>query len=83
MFFATHDPTTLNRQGADKGTQYRSVILYTNENQRDQAKAFIMDLNGSGSLSSQVVTELAQLENFYEAEAEHQRFYMENSGSMY
>ena len=83
VFFATHDPTTLNRQGADKGTQYRSVILYTNENQRDQAEAFIMGLNGSGSLSSPVVTELAQLENFYEAEAEHQRFSMEHSGSMY
>ena len=83
VLFATHDPTTLNRQGADRGTHYRSVILYTNENQRDQAEAFIRDLNGSGSLSSPVVTELAQLENFYPAEAEHQRFYMENTGSMY
>ena len=83
VFFATHDPTTLNRQGADKGTRYRSIILYTNENQRDRAEAFIRDLNGSRLLSSPVVTELTQLENFYEAEAEHKRFYMENSGSMY
>ncbi len=83
VFFATHDPTTIIRQGAVKGTHYRSIILYTDENQRDQAEAFIRGLNGSGSLSSPVVTELAQLENFYEAEAEHQRFYMENSGSMY
>ena len=83
VFFATHDPTTLNRQGADKGTHYRSIILYTNENQRDQAEAFIKGLDGSGLLSGPVATELAQLENFYEAEAEHQRFYLENSGSMY
>jgi peptide-methionine (S)-S-oxide reductase len=83
VFFATHDPTTLNRQGADKGTHYRSIILYTNENQRDQAEAFIKGLDGSGLLSAPVVTELVQLENFYEAEAEHQRFYLENSGSMY
>ena len=83
VFFATHDPTTLNRQGADKGTHYRSVILYTDENQRDQAEAFVTGLNESGSLSRPVVTELAQLENFYQAEAEHHRYYMENSGNMY
>lgn len=83
VFFATHDPTTPNRQGADKGTHYRSIILCTDENQRDQAEAFIRGLNGSGLLSRPVVTELAQLENFYEAEAEHQRYYMEHSGNMY
>ena len=83
VFFETHDPTTPNRQGPDRGTHYRSIILYSNENQRDQAEAFIKGLNGSGSLSRPVVTELAQLEHFYEAEAEHLRYYMENSGSMY
>ena len=83
VFFATHDPTSLNRQGADKGTHYRSIILYTNENQRDQSEAFIRGLNGSGLLSGPVVTELVQFEKFYEAEAEHQQFYMENTGSMY
>ena len=83
VFFATHDPTTLNRQGADKGAHYRSIILYTDENQRDQAEAFITGLKGSGLLPSPVVTELAQLEKFYEAEAEHQRYYMENSANMY
>ena len=83
VFFATHDPTTLNRQGADKGARYRSVILYTGENQRDQAEAFIKGLNGSGLLPSPVVTELAQLESFYEAEPEHKDYYLENSGNMY
>ncbi len=83
VFFATHDPTTLNRQGADKGARYRSVILYTGENQRDQAEAFIKVLNGSGLLPSPVVTELAQLEGFYEAEPEHKDYYLENSGNMY
>ena len=83
VFFATHDPSSLNRQGADKGTHYRSIILYTNENQRDQVEAFIRELNGSGLLSGPVVTELVPLENFYEAEPEHQQFYMENMGSMY
>jgi peptide-methionine (S)-S-oxide reductase len=83
VFFATHDPTTLNRQGADKGRRYRSVILYTGESQRDQAEAFIKDMDGSGALSNPVVTELAEFEKFYEAEEEHQRFYIENAGTMY
>lgn len=83
VFFATHDPTTLNRQGADKGTHYRSIILYTNETQRDQAEEFIRGLNGSGVLSGPVVTELAKLENFYEAEADHKQFYVNNPDSMY
>ena len=83
VFFATHDPTTLNRQGADKGRRYRSVILYTGESQRDQAQAFIKNMDGSGSLSNPIVTELAEFEKFYEAEEEHQRFYLENAGTMY
>ncbi|MFQ6029337.1 MAG: peptide-methionine (S)-S-oxide reductase MsrA [Dehalococcoidia bacterium] len=83
VFFATHDPTTLNRQGADRGTQYRSLILYADEDQKHQAEAFIRGLNGSGSTGSPIVTELAPLERFYEAEAEHQQFYLENPASMY
>jgi peptide-methionine (S)-S-oxide reductase len=83
VFFAIHDPTTLNRQGADEGTQYRSIILYTNQNQRDQSEEFIQGLNGSELLPSPVVTELAQLENFYEAEADHKQFYMNNPDNMY
>ena len=79
VFFGTHDPTTLNRQGADSGTQYRSVILYTNETQKAQAEAFLEELRKS----SPVVTELAPLDKFYQAEADHHNFYLENRGSMY
>ena len=83
VFFASHDPTTLNRQGADVGTQYRSVILYTSEEQKDQAAAFIKALDESGEAGAPVVTELAPLEAFYPAEREHYRFYENNAGSMY
>ncbi len=83
VFFATHDPTTLNRQGADRGTHYRSMILYTSADQKDQAKAFIKTLDGSGSARSPIVTELVELEHFYEAEAEHKDFYLNNPEFMY
>ena len=83
VFFATHDPTTLNRQRADRGTHYRSIILYANENQKDQAEAFVTELDRSGSRGRPIVTELAPLEKFYEAEAEHKDYYMEYLGSMY
>ena len=83
VFFASHDPTTLNRQGADQGTQYRSIILYASDEQREQAEAFIRDLDQSGLLGGPVVTEVAPLERFYEAEPEHQQYYLENPGSMY
>ena len=83
VFFATHDPTTLNRQGADRGTHYRSIILYTDDEQRQQAETFVQKLEESGSLGSPIVTEIVPLERFYEAEAEHKQFYMENPDSMY
>lgn len=83
VFFATHDPTTLNRQGADRGTHYRSIILYTDDEQKQQAETFVQKLEESGSLGSPVVTEIVPLERFYEAEAEHKQFYMENPDSMY
>jgi len=83
VFFATHDPTTLNRQGADRGTHYRSIILYADDEQRQQAETFIQKLEESGSLRSPVVTEIVPLERFYEAEAEHKQFYKENPDSMY
>ena len=83
VFFATHDPTTLNRQGADRGTHYRSIILYTDDEQKQQAETFVQKLEESGSLRSPVVTEIVPLERFYEAEAEHKQFYMENPDSMY
>jgi methionine-S-sulfoxide reductase len=83
MFFATHDPTTLNRQGADKGARYRSVILYTTESQKDQSAIFIKELDASGTENGPVVTELSPFEVFYPAEREHQLFYQNNPGSMY
>ena len=83
VFFATHDPTTLNRQGADMGARYRSVVLYTSESQKDQTEAYIKELDDSGDLPGPVVTEIAQFEKFFEAEAEHMQFYANNPGSMY
>jgi len=83
VFFASHDPTTLNYQGADKGTRYRSVVLYTSEEQRDQTSDFIKDLNASGTQPGPVVTQIAEFERFYEAEEEHRQFYLNNPGSMY
>ena len=83
VFFASHDPTTLNYQGADKGTRYRSVVLYTSEEQRDQTVEFIRDLDASGTQPGPVVTQIAEFERFYEAEEEHRQFYLNNPGSMY
>ena len=80
VFFKTHDPTTLNRQGADKGTRYPSIVLYINEEQRKQAASFIAKLNTSGM---KVVTVVVSFNKFYEAEEEHKDFYKENSGTMY
>ena len=83
MFFATHDPTTLNRQGADRGARYRSVILYTSESQKEQAVDFIRALDASGTESGPVVTQVVPFEAFYPAEREHQLFYQNNPRSMY
>ncbi len=83
IFFATHDPTTLNRQGADRGARYRSVILYTGESQRELAVKFIEELDASGTENGPVVTQVAPFEAFYPAETEHQLFYQNNPGMMY
>ncbi len=83
VFFATHDPTTLNRQGADQGARYRSVVLHTSDTQRDQTAAYIEELNATGGLPGPVVTELSPFERFFEAEPEHMQFYANNPGSMY
>ena len=83
VFLATHDPTTLNRQGADRGARYRSVILHTTGSQKDQAANFIGALDASGTENGPVVTEVAPFEEFYPAEREHELFYQNNPGSMY
>ena len=83
VFFATHDPTTLNRQGHDTGTQYRSVILYADEAQKQRAEAFIQELTKSRQFPQPIVTEVAPLDPFYEAEACHREYYRRNQGQPY
>ena len=78
VFFATHDPTTLNRQGNDVGTQYRSTILYANEEQKREAEAFIKELNESKAFVKSVVTTVEPLGEFYAAEDYHQKYYANN-----
>lgn len=80
VFFATHDPTTLNRQGADVGTEYRSIVLYTTEAQKVETEQFIAELNQTGP---KVVTEVRPLEQFYPAEESHRQFYKNNTNSPY
>lgn len=83
VFFSIHDPTTLNRQGADVGTQYRSVILFHDEQQRAVAQAVIERLEAEGIWDSPIVTEVAPLEAFYKAEDYHQEYYRRNRGQPY
>ncbi|HKY07346.1 MAG TPA: peptide-methionine (S)-S-oxide reductase MsrA [Candidatus Binatia bacterium] len=78
VFFATHDPTMLNRQGNDAGTQYRSVIFYGDEGQKQQADAFIKELEDAKSFKNPIVTTLEPLAEFYPAEDYHQKFYANN-----
>jgi peptide-methionine (S)-S-oxide reductase len=74
FFFQIHDPTTLNRQGNDRGLSYRSAIYYTNDEQKRVAEATIADVNASGIWPGTVVTELAAVGDFWEAEPEHQDY---------
>lgn len=78
VFFATHDPTTLNRQGNDSGTQYRSAIFYADEEQRHQGAAFIKELDEAKTFRNAIVTALEPLTEFYPAEDYHQKFYANN-----
>lgn len=83
VFFATHDPTTLNRQGADVGTQYRSVVLYTTEEQKATAEKRIAELNASTEKGKPIVTEVKSFEQFYEAENYHRDYYANNPDQPY
>ena len=83
IFFKTHDPTTLNRQGADVGTQYRSVIFYHNDEQKQKAEYYKSELNKSGAWDNPVVTEISPLINFYSAEDYHQDYYANNPNQGY
>lgn len=83
VFFDIHDPTTLNRQGADTGTQYRSTILYYSEEQKTQAEAAIKKLNDEKVFSKPVVTLLEKAGPFYEAEGYHQDYFAKNPSAPY
>jgi len=83
VFFTVHDPTTLNRQGADVGTQYRSVIFYKNEEQKKAAESIIDELNSKNVYSSKVVTQLEPFKAFYPAEDYHQNYYNNNKDKPY
>jgi peptide-methionine (S)-S-oxide reductase len=83
VFFHVHDPTTLNRQGNDVGEQYRSIILYSDDEQKVQAESFINELKSGGEFKSTIVTEVKPLTVFYEAEDYHQGYYENNSGQPY
>ncbi|MEO1527781.1 MAG: peptide-methionine (S)-S-oxide reductase MsrA [Planctomycetota bacterium] len=83
VFFKTHDPTTLNRQGADEGPQYRSSVFYHNEEQKKAAAKYIEKLNASGEFGAKVVTLLEEATKFYPAEEYHQDFYRRNPNQGY
>lgn len=83
VFFNTHDPTTLNRQGSDVGTQYRSAIFYTDESQRDEATKLISELNDAKAYASPVVTEVVPLVELYPAEDYHKNYYQNHSADPY
>lgn len=83
VFWKTHDPTTLNRQGADVGTQYRSVVFYHDDEQKQTATAYKAQLDKSGSFKSPIVTEITAFEKFFPAEGYHQNYYADNKYQPY
>ncbi|MDO8550647.1 MAG: peptide-methionine (S)-S-oxide reductase MsrA [Ignavibacteria bacterium] len=83
IFFKTHDPTTLNRQGTDVGTQYRSVIFYHNDEQKKKAEYYKAELDKSAAWDNSIVTEISPLNNYYPAEDYHQDYYENNSNQGY
>lgn len=78
VFFATHDPTSLNRQGYDTGPEYRSAVFYTKDEQKSEVEKFIKELDASAPGGKPIVTEVKQLENFYPAEDFHKDYYERN-----
>lgn len=83
VFFATHDPTTPNQQGADVGPQYRSMVLYTSDSQREKAEKFIQELNDSSSNGELVVTEVKKFDRFYLAEDYHRNYFATHQNTPY
>lgn len=83
VFFTIHDPTTLNRQGPDVGTQYRSAIFYHDDDQKEVAEAYIDGLESEGAFEDPIVTDVEPLSEFYEAEGYHQDYYEKNPNDAY
>ena len=83
IFWQTHDPTTLNRQGNDIGTQYRSGVYYNSESQKASAQKYKEELDKSGAFSNPIVTEIVELNNYFSAEDYHQNYYNQNSEQSY
>nr|WP_243412140.1 peptide-methionine (S)-S-oxide reductase MsrA [Flavobacterium sp. 103] len=83
VFFTVHDPTTLNRQGADRGTQYRSVIFYNNEEQKQEAQSIIAELKKAKAYDNPIVTTIEPFTKFYKAEDYHQNYYANNKSQPY
>lgn len=83
IFFTTHDPTTLNRQGADIGSQYRSIILYHDLKQKNTAEKVLHDFDKRGIWDKPIVTEIMPVKAFYRAEEYHQNYYQKNPGKGY
>jgi peptide-methionine (S)-S-oxide reductase len=83
VFWETHDPTTINQQGADRGTQYRSVIFYHSPQQKETAEKYKAELNKENVFGKPVVTEITAFEKFYKAENYHQDYYANNSTQGY
>ncbi|MBI2611700.1 peptide-methionine (S)-S-oxide reductase MsrA [Candidatus Gottesmanbacteria bacterium] len=83
VFFKTHDPTTLNRQGADVGSQYRSIIFYHNDKQKENAEKYKRELEKAGIFKDPIVTEIVPFKSFYEADEYHKNFYEKNKMSPY
>jgi peptide-methionine (S)-S-oxide reductase len=83
VFFSSHDPTTLNRQGADVGTQYRSAVFYHSDQQKQVAEKVIAELDKAGAFSNPIVTEVSEFKKFYEAEDYHQDYFELNGRAPY
>ncbi len=83
VFFATHDPTTVDQQGNDVGTQYRSAVFYTTETQQEEAEDFIQKLEDDQTFPDPIVTEINPLVKFWPAESYHQRYYEQNESKPY
>lgn len=83
IFFSVHDPTTINRQGADVGTQYRSAIFYRNDRQKEIAGQLIEEMTAANMWSEPIVTEVTPLRYFYPAEDYHQQYYKQNGDQSY